>query len=171
MNTLFLHGMGARPKEWQLTCLLQHGLVPHALHLNYSTCPAFQILCEYVQEHDIQFLVGRSHGGFYAYWLSEEFGIPCLAINPHFSVRSKQFMTPPITARKSPLSMIVLGSDDELVDPDRSLLFLEQEMKEYPHKKIHTKVLDGVGHWLEPTAFAAHLQWALNEWSLQIHQK
>lgn len=165
MKTLWLHGMGARPKEWQLKGLLDNGLEPYALHLNYSTCPAFRILCEYIKKHDIKFLIGRSHGGFFAYWLSEEFGIPSLSINPHFSIRSKSFMTPPITQRTSPLSLVLLGSDDELVDADRSLLFIEREKMEFPDKNIKTLVLDGVGHWQDPDNFDTYIKWALNEYA------
>ena len=40
----------------------------------------------------IEFLVGRSHGGYLSYWLSEELGIPCLIMNPHLSVRLKEKM-------------------------------------------------------------------------------
>jgi len=165
MNTLWLHGMGARPKEWQLKGLLDNGLKPFALHLNYCNCPAFEILSAYIKENDIKFLIGHSHGGFLGYWLSEEFGIPCLLSNPHLSIRSQSFNTPPITQRKSPLSLIVLGSDDELVDADRTLLFLEQEKMKFPDKNIKTLMLNGVGHGQDPEHFDASVKWALKEYT------
>ena len=163
MKTLFLHGMGARPKEWQMSCLLENNLEPHALHLNYSKCDAFGILSDYIIKHQIQLLIGRSHGGFLAYWLSEQHGIPSLSINPHFSIRSKKFVTPSITKRVSPLSLIFLGTDDELVDADRSLLFVEEERKLHPLKVIKTKMINGLGHWLDPNTFNIQIQWILDE--------
>lgn len=163
MRTLWLHGMGARPYQFQLECLTENNLEPYALHLNYEKSTAYNEISEFIQENDIQFLIGRSHGGLHAYWLAEQFGLPCLAVNPHFSVRAKRFTSPAVSQNFSPLTLIVLGSDDELVDAYRSLLFIEQEKTEKPDKLILTKVLNGIGHWLDADCMNVHLRWALEE--------
>ena len=48
MRTLWLHGMGDRPMEWEHQIFLKNRIEPHALNLNYSLCSAFEILYEYI---------------------------------------------------------------------------------------------------------------------------
>ena len=51
MKTLFVHGMGGRPKEWQLEALRNHHLEPYALHLDYTKMEdPFTHLKEYAKE-------------------------------------------------------------------------------------------------------------------------
>lgn len=167
MKTLFIHGMGVNPtyvREWQLECLQQVGLVPFSLHIDYNRTPnKFTILKDYILENGIEFLVGRSHGGFLGFWLGEELGIPCLLINPQLSIRIKKQMKPPITQTKCPLCLVALGTDDYLVDADRTLMYLEQEDEGNPNKIVKTKLLEGVGHWLDEDLFTTVLWWGLGE--------
>ena len=161
MRTLFLHGMGARPKEWQLNCFIENELEPYALHLDYSNVSAFEILSKYIEENQIKFLIGRSHGGYLSYWLAEEYGIPCLIINPHLSIRLKKQMQPPITQRRCPICLAVLGSDDLVVDSERTIKFLEEEINIKKILKIRT--LNGIGHPLDFDTFSEQIKWALSE--------
>ena len=165
MKVLFLHGMGARPKEWQLNVFREHNLDVYALHLVYSKdVNSFEVLRDYIKEKEIEFLVGRSHGGYFAYWLAEELGIPCLMMNPHHSLSLMDKMKPKaMTQRASPLCLLVLGTDDDLVDPDRTVLFFEEEAKKGHPKLLKTKIMDGVGHWLAPDTFSDMVGWALSE--------
>ena len=164
MNTLFMHGMGARPKEWQLECLREAGLEVFALHINYSLFPtSFDILKKFILENEIAFLVGRSHGGLMGYWLSEEVGLPCLLVNPHLSIRSKKQTMPALSQRACPLCVAVLGTDDQLVDAKRSEEFIEADKPENPNKIVRYKILDGVGHWLDPELFSEMIRFSLAE--------
>ncbi len=161
MRTLFLHGMGARPKEWQLRSLIENNLKPYALHLDYSRIDEFEVVSKYIEQENIEFLIGRSHGGYIAYWLSEQYCLPCLIINPHFSLRLRKKMKPPIDKYECPICCVSLGSDDMVVDPDRSLEFLE--LDENPDKVIKIKMLNGVGHPLDPDTFSEQIEWGLGE--------
>ncbi len=164
MRTLFIHGMGARPKEWQLQCLIDNDLEPYALHLDYNNVPEYDILSKFIEKNKIEFLVGRSHGGYLSYWLSEQYGIPCLIINPHLSIRLRKQMQPIITKRNCPICLTVLGSDDLVVDSERTLKFLEKE--ENQKKVLKIRILDGVGHPLDFDTFSEQVAWALNEINL-----
>lgn len=162
MKTLFMHGMGARPKTWQLDCLKNAGLEPYALHLDYTRKPQkFDILKKYIQENQIEFLVGRSHGGFMGYWLSEELGLPCLLMNPQLSLSTHKQTKPPIQKYISPLSCIALGTNDRLVNADRSLLYIEKYKS--PESVVKIKMLDEIGHWLDMDTFSEVLNWSLQE--------
>lgn len=161
MRTLFLHGMGARPKEWQLQSLIDLGLEAYALHLDYSRVPEFDILSEYIEKHNIEFLVGRSHGGYLAFWLAQKYSLPCLIINPHFSLRLKKQMDYEINDSDFPICLVVLGSDDVTVDSHRSLKYLSE--KRFENKNIKVCTLKGVGHPLDYDTFNNSVQWALDE--------
>lgn len=157
-----MHGMGARPKTWQLDCLKNAGLEPYALHVDYTKSPdKFEVFKDYIKDNQIEFLVGRSHGGFMGYWLSEETGLPCLLMNPQLSLRADKYTRPKISQRKSSLSCIVLGTNDRLVNADRSLLYIEKDKSSKSTVKI--KILDEIGHWLDIDTFTEVLEWSLEE--------
>jgi len=131
--------------------------------VQYTHTP-FSLFIDYVQQHNIEFLIGRSHGGFMAYWLSEALGIPCLAINPHLSLRNKERMRPKeAVEKKSPLCLVVVGTDDQLVDADRTLEYFAHEDQINPSVNRKIKVIDGIGHWLTIDMYTDLVAWALDE--------
>lgn len=91
-------------------------------------------------------------------------------MNPHLSVRLKDKMHPKtLSQRVSPLCLLVLGTDDDLVDPERTLQYFEEE-KRLGHAKNHKiKIMDGVGHWLANDTFHDMVGWALDEIQLLNH--
>ena len=165
MRTLYVHGMGDKPNKWQIDIFREHNLDIYAIHLDYTKEPdAFEILRDFAKQKRIEFIVGHSHGGFLTYWLAEELGTPCLMLNPHHSLRLMDKMKPKtITQRASPLCLLVLGTDDDLVDPDRTALIFEKEAKKDDSKIIKTKMLNGIGHWFDDDTFSAMIRWALSE--------
>jgi uncharacterized protein len=133
MKTLFIHGMGSRPWAKGIAVLEQYGLEVFALHLDYNH-QSFNILRDYIQANQIEFLVGHSHGGFMAFWLAEELGLPCLLTNPSLSLRAKKKVSPAVSQLACPLCLVVLGGKDELVNPQRSLQYFEADVR--PNKII-----------------------------------
>ena len=163
MKVLYAHGMTSRPIEWKLEQIRTHGFDVYALHLPYPKHPnSFEILVDYCKKHQIEALIGHSHGGYFSYWLAEELGIPCLLINPHFSLKHGKRMQPPITHRACPLCLVVLGTDDQLVDPDRSATYLKQETSTLK-KNVKIKWLTGVGHSIGYHFFGDMVKWLADE--------
>jgi len=161
METLWLHGMGGSPNKEKIAYMKERGLNTHALHLDYNREPKrFEILRDYCIKHQIQLLVGSSFGGFLAFWLSEELGIPCLLLNPAVSLRNKRKTKPSGVSRlASPICLTALGAEDDKVDPERTALFMEKDTRD--GKVILTRTWQGEGHGFTMQAFEEILDWAL----------
>jgi uncharacterized protein len=169
MKTLYIHGMGSSPWLTGISVLQGFGLETFALHLNYNH-QSFYTLRDYILENKIEFLVGHSHGGFMGFWLAEDLGLPCLLTNPSLSLRAKKKVSPAVSQLACPLCMVVLGGKDELVNPQRSLQFFEQDAR--PNKITHIQFLPEEDHRLPLPVFTQMVAWALEklkEW--QASQK
>jgi uncharacterized protein len=160
MKTLYIHGMGGRPREEKLEVLRKHSLEVFALHLNYNH-QSFNILRDYIQANQIEFLVGQSHGGFMAFWLAEELGLPCLLTNPSLSLRAKKKVSPAVSQLACPLCLVVLGGKDELVNPHHTLQYFEADAR--PNKITKIKFLENEEHGLQLTVFSEMVAWSLEE--------
>ncbi len=163
MKAIWIHGMGGSPNQDKIALMEQYGWETHALHLDYVQEPLrFEILRDYCTKHHIDVLVGSSFGGFLAFWLSEELGLSCILLNPAVSIRGKSKNKPnSVTHLRSALCLVALGAKDELIDAQRTLLFIEQDKR--ADKIILTKVFDEEGHSFTIEAFREILEWAIVE--------
>jgi hypothetical protein len=96
-HLLYLHGLHGSPQS-EKACLMQRYVQQH--HADYHWhCPALtlspilnaQYLTEWAQQYAGQSIgiVGSSMGGFYATWLSEQYGFRVVLINPVVNPFSK----------------------------------------------------------------------------------
>ena len=157
MKTLYIHGMGGQPRPEKLNLIHTQGFEVDALHLNYNH-NSFTTLKKHIQEQKIQFLIGQSHGGFMAFWLAEELGLPCLLTNPALSLRAKKRVSPKVSQLACPLCLVALGEEDEAIDPQRTIKYLELDKRE--DKIIQYKLFAGEKHGLSPKVFTEVLIWA-----------
>lgn len=163
MKTLWVHGMGATPNEEKITLMRSKGLDTDALHLDYNKEPKrYEILRDYCKANQVQFLTGSSYGGYLSFWISEELGIPCLLLNPAVSIRAKKKTQPnSVLSLKSPLCLTALGAKDNIIDHERTILFMEEDLR--PSKIIKTKVWANEGHGFSIESFEEVLNWAMIE--------
>jgi Predicted esterase len=162
MKTLWIHGMNASPNEEKIATMRSHGLEVDALHLDYGSEPrSFEILRDHCIQNSIAFLVGSSYGGFLAFWLSEELGLPCLIINPAVSLRLREITRPKLTGLRSKLCIVALGNDDDKIDPERTQQFMDQDRRD--GKTIVVKIWEMEGHNFSPNAFNEIIKWGLEE--------
>jgi len=162
MNILWAHEMGYKPDLMKIEIIKKFGLKPFYLHLDYeNNNNCFDILSDYCVEKQIDFLIGSSYGGFLCFWLSEKFGIPCLLLNPALSLRTKNKTKPKIESLKSKLCLVALSANDEVIDYNRTLLYLENDIRK--DKTIKTKIIEAEGHIITNQTFENILKWALFE--------
>ncbi len=165
MNILWAHEMGYKPDLMKIEIIKNFNLKPFYLHLDYeNNNNCFDILFDYCIENKIDFLIGSSYGGFLCYWLSEKLGIPCLLLNPALSLRTKNKTKPNIEILKSKLCLVALSANDEVIDYNRTLLFLENDSNS--DKIIKTKIYESEKHIFSNKTFEIILKWALFELNL-----
>jgi len=166
MKTLYIHGLDSRPVPEKLDLLEKAGLEVVALHLDYrSETHTYQILKKYAVEEKVVFIVGSSLGGFIAYWLAEDLGIPCLLFNPAMSYRdSLGAYMPEITNSLCPARFVVIGAFDDIVDPEENISFFRDQDEGECYQRVI--VCDWLEHQIDFVTFEEMVNWALKSYSL-----
>lgn len=166
MKTLYIHGLDSLPVPEKLEILRQSGMEVIALHLDYRTqTDAYQILKDTIIREEVRFLVGSSLGGYLAYWLSEDLGLPCLLFNPAMSFHDTfKHQIPEIQNLLSPVKFVVIGKNDEVVDPRQNVEFF----KAHTSKHCHLRLIEceWLGHKIDFVSFKEMVVWALKSHEL-----
>jgi uncharacterized protein len=135
-SILYIHGLESSPKPSKIKLLEKYGVVC-ALHLNYrEQADAFQVLSKEIELNNITHIVGSSMGGYLGFWLAEKHSLPCLLFNPALDMRSIDVAVER-NYNNSPNRVIVLGEQDEVVDPFNTIDFL----KRTSHTKVAQQVI------------------------------
>lgn len=161
MKTLYIHGLDSFPVPEKLEILEKAGLDVVALHLDYRTeTGVYQTLKKYAQGENVEFLVGSSLGGFLAYWLAQDLGLPCLLFNPAMSYSDSldEYM-PEITNRLCPARFVVIGAFDDTVDPEENIRFFRDQDNGECHQRV--VVCEWLQHQIDFDTFELMVTWAL----------
>jgi len=152
IKTVYIHGLDSEPRPEKLEIMAQAGLEVSALHIDYRTeKSAYSILKQLVTEKKAELIIGSSLGGMLGFWLSEELGLPCLLFNPAMEFHSIEMNIPKITTQKCPLRIVVLGENDDVVDPLANKKFFTSR----EHTGLDQKVLmcSWLGHSIDFQTF------------------
>lgn len=128
MNILYLHGLESKLNQPKREILERYGLV-FAPDLDYKKDPASieRILLEY-SGANISVVIGSSMGGFAGYYVSSALKCPALLFNPALKHRSVEQHIPPVKEDAQSHKRIVLGLQDEVVDPSHTLNFIAENL-------------------------------------------
>ena len=161
MKTLYIHGLESFPVPGKLEIMKKLGLEVTALHLDYmQQHDSYEILKNEAIKNNVEFIVGSSYGGLLGYWLAEDLALPCLLFNPAMTYRTELKMyIPKVLKLKCPARFVVLGVNDDTVDPLANAKF----MKENDRKNILQKVVSchWLGHQIDFDTFESMLIWAV----------
>ncbi len=160
MKTIYIHGFGGTKWQGKLEILKENGLEPFALQLTYDH-ESFARLKDYILENQIEFLIGQSHGGFMAFWLAEELGLPCLLTNPHLSLRAKKKVSPKVSRYACPLCLVALGNEDKAIDYTGTLKYLEEDKRADKITKV--RIFEGQGHGFPRELYSKIVAWSILE--------
>ncbi|MCF8366093.1 MAG: hypothetical protein K9H16_09940 [Bacteroidales bacterium] len=168
MKTLYIHGLDSHPVPEKLDILEKAGLEVVALHINYRTeNKAYHILKKYAEEQAVEFLVGSSLGGYIAYWLAQDLGLPCLLFNPAMSYRdSLDEHLPEIINRLCPARFVVIGAFDDIVEPEDSINYFRDQDDGECYQRV--LVCEWLEHQIDFNSFEELLCWALKSFKLYL---
>jgi len=159
MRILYIHGLDSRPNPERISALEAVGHEVIAPDIDYRTQPqTYDRLRKMAREESIGFIVGSSLGGLMGYWLSRELGHPCLLFNPALYVSREEVFIDMQQDRGCEERWVVLGDEDDVVNPDESWAILQEEA----HTALRQFVIrqQGLGHQIDRDTFVAAQRWA-----------
>ena len=122
MKTLYIHGYKSSLIEPKREIIEKYSEVI-APNRDYDSEPnIYTELKKIIQENSINHIIGSSMGGRLAYHLSTELNLPCLLFNPALSgefINIKNYST-----HFKPFKKIILGAQDNIVDPYQNFTWL-----------------------------------------------
>ncbi|NKI26427.1 alpha/beta hydrolase [Arenibacter sp. 6A1] len=154
MNILYLHGLESTLSDAKRSLLEKYGRVEAPLMDYKEQNQIFETLFEKYKNSDIDVVMGSSMGGFMGYYLAKALKVPALLFNPALTSRSIVQEIPSKLENSNKYHQVVLGSQDEVVNPMDTIAFLSQLSKEFP-LKIHLN--HQLGHRIPETVFKQEL--------------
>ena len=128
MNILYLHGLDSSLNAEKRAILEKYGTV-YSPQIDYRNDESsIESLMNLYKDKDIDSVIGSSMGGFAAYYIADMFQRPELLFNPALAYRSVHQEIPVITNPLSNLKHLVLGANDEVIDPKSTLEFLSNSI-------------------------------------------
>lgn len=151
MNILYLHGLDGDLAPEKRTILQKYGKV-FSPAIDYRTeYNSIELLVEQFKQEKIQTVIGSSLGGFVGYYIADAYKIPSLLFNPALATRSISLKIPNYKNPYLSFKQIVIGAQDDVVDPKGTFTFLSKNLQEYTNYDIHVR--QNLGHRISIEVF------------------
>lgn len=127
-SLLYLHGLDSQPTplKTHLISTLGYSVIAPQMHYRHER-QLYQRLKNLCLYFNVQWIVGSSMGGYTAFWLSHDMGLPCVLINPALSFRSQDpGLVPEEISFSCAKRIIFIGEEDDLVIPEQTIQWLNQ---------------------------------------------
>ncbi len=135
MNLLYLHGLNSKLHDDRREVLELYPFNIYAPNIDYPNHP--NLLNDLLSEYkDVDLVIGSSAGGLAGYYFSGLIEKPALLFNPALPFR-KLIPKLPILPIRQTLLQVVLGAQDQEVDPFESFKIISKENPENCPIKIH----------------------------------
>jgi uncharacterized protein len=128
MNIAFFHGLESAAISSK-SVFLHKNFVAFTPAMNYYDENVFDDILHQVKNENIDLLIGSSMGGYFAYHLSTFLNLPTLLFNPAFVDRSFEPIVQ--TGTFQPPQIIIMGENDDVINPQKSILWIENNIKQY----------------------------------------
>ncbi|RCW91466.1 YqiA/YcfP family alpha/beta fold hydrolase [Winogradskyella arenosi] len=156
MKILYIHGLNSLLSLEKRQILEQYGDV-FAPTLNYKENPnaIADIIAQYA-DHSFQVIMGSSMGGFAGFYASNHFKCPALLFNPALSKRPVTQQIPETLKTITHFKQLVLGTEDEVVNPKDTLQFIANLIDQQPQITLHLK--NKLAHRIPLPVFKAEVE-------------
>ncbi len=131
MRILFLHGLESKPGCEKVQLLQSLGHIVQSPKIEYKDENSFNDLYKLTRYNNYDVIIGSSMGGWFAWNLGKELGVPVLLLNPALHSRS---VNPNIREwigeeKKASKVFLALGLYDDIIGPGKTLEWLKDNDK------------------------------------------
>ena len=131
MRILFLHGLESKPGCEKVQLLQSLGHIVQSPKIEYKDDKSYENLYKLTKHNNYDVIIGSSMGGWFAWNLGKELGVPVLLLNPALHSRS---VNPAIgewvgEEKKASKVFLALGLYDDIISPDKTLEWLKDNDK------------------------------------------
>lgn len=156
MNILYLHGLDGDLAPEKRTVLEKYGKV-FSPAIDYRTeYNSIELLVEQYKNEKINVVIGSSMGGFVGYYIADAYQLPSLLFNPALTSRSVRQNIPTYKNPYLSFKQIVLGVDDDVIDPKGTFAFLSKTLQEHTDYDIHVR--QRLGHRIPVEVFKQEVE-------------
>lgn len=124
MRIAFFHGLESPSVSDKTEYLQQNFDYVYCPEMNYRDVDIFNKTLEYVKNNNIDLLVGSSMGGFMAYCISTNTGIPTVLFNP--ALHSRSIDVKHTLGDKPSHHTVVMGQFDTTVPPEITKQYIKE---------------------------------------------
>ncbi len=131
MRILFLHGLESQPNCQKVKWLQDQGHSVQSPQIDYHDDKSYERIYKLIRHNNYDVIVGSSMGGWFAWNLGKELGVPVLLLNPALHSRSVN----PIIGewvgeeKKGSKVFLALGNIDYVIDPSKTVDWLNENDK------------------------------------------
>lgn len=133
MKVAFFHGLESshRSKKNIILEKLFGAENVYAPTMDYKDPELYNTVLAHLEKHPVDLLIGSSMGGYFAHSVSSMVNKPALLFNPALHSRSFEPENV-VTAQHRPSQFFVLGKNDAVIDPLKTLVLILQKDYTFP---------------------------------------
>tara|TARA_R100001244_G_scaffold56192_2_gene47963 strand:- start:445 stop:951 length:507 start_codon:yes stop_codon:yes gene_type:complete len=139
MRILFLHGLESNPGCEKVQYLENQGHAVQSPSIDYHDDQSYENLCTLTSHGNYDIIIGSSMGGWFAWNLGKELGVPVLLLNPALHSRSIEPIIGSWAGEFYATSRVFLGlgQQDTIIDGDMTIKWLnENDQCDWKHDLI-----------------------------------
>ena len=129
---LFLHGLESKANCDKVGFLRSLGHIVTSPKINYREDNCYDNLKTLVRYNTYDVIIGSSMGGWVAWNLGKDLGIPVLLLNPAVHSRSIELNhidIEPVRESKPSKVFLALGRHDDIINPEKTISWLNEHDK------------------------------------------
>ena len=126
---LFLHGLESKANCDKVGFLRNLGHIVTSPKIDYREDNCYDNLKTLVKYNTYDVIIGSSMGGWVAWNLGKDLGIPVLLLNPAVHSRSIDIDIEPVRESKASKVFLAIGLADDIIDPDTTIDWLNKHDK------------------------------------------
>ena len=128
---LYLHGLESKANCDKVGFLRSLGHIVTSPKIDYKDPNCYSDLCDFVirdyYKYDV--IIGSSMGGWCAWNLGKDIGVPVLLLNPAVHSRSIDIDIEPVRDQKASKVFLAVGLADDVIDPETTIDWLNKHDK------------------------------------------